>query len=73
MSGRPFSDFMAGNRGSALAEILLSVVEAMTFYSADMSLPPTPFLSDAQPLHAATVETQLGIKCQSGGFRKKAF
>lgn len=55
LSGRPSSDL--------LAETLLGAVEAMTFYCADMSFPPTPFLSDTQPLTAATVETPLGIKC----------
>lgn len=43
------SDFLAWNCGSALAEILLTVVEEMTFYSADMSFSPTRLLSDTQP------------------------
>lgn len=73
MSSSPGPDFLAGNCGSALAEILLSVVEEMTFYIADMSSPPTPLPSDTQPLTAATVETQIGIKCHLGGFRKKVF
>lgn len=73
LSSCPSSDFLAGNCGSALAEILLSVVEEMTFYSPDMSFPPTPSLSHTQPLIAATVESQLGIKCHLGGFQRKVF
>lgn len=59
--------------GSAPAEMLLSVVEEITFYSTDMSFPPTPFLSDTQPHTAATVETQPRIKCNLGSFWKKVF
>lgn len=73
MSVCPSSDFLAGNCSSALAEILLSVFEEMTFYSADMSFALTPFLSDTQPFTAATVESQLGIKCHLGGFQRKVF
>lgn len=73
LSGRRSSDFLAWNRSSAPTEILLGVVEAMTFYSADMSFPPTPFLLDTQPVTAATVESQLGIKCHLGGFQRKVF
>lgn len=73
LSGCPGSDFLAGNCSSALAEFLLSVVEEMTFYSADMSFPPTPLLSGTQPLTAATIETQFGIKCHPGAFGKKGF
>lgn len=61
---------MAGKCGS---EILLRVVEAMTFYSADMSFPPTPLRSDTQPLTAATATKKSRNKMSLGWLSEKSF
>ena len=67
------ADFLAGNCGSALAEILLSVVEEMTFYSADMSFLPPPFLSGTQPPHCCHCRKSTRNQMSLGCLSKKRF
>lgn len=67
LSGRLCSDFMAGN---LLAGILLRVVEAMTFIQCSLFLPRRSYQT-LDPPPAATVETQLGIKCHLGSFSEE--
>lgn len=68
------SDFLE-SAGQHWQKSFLTVVEEMTFYSADMSFPPTDgscqtLKPSPQPQTTATVKSQLRIKCRSGGFRK---